>query len=90
MMSGESVEEDKDVDKLKRQIQKAELSQAIKYDWENRWLKGDEYYHILVHADLYIKSFKFAKYPPKVHPIETYTEPKSSITLTNRRDYVFC
>lgn len=76
-MSGESIEEEKNLSKLRKHVQTKESAQAIKFDWEDRWLKGDEYYHILTNADLYIKSFKFAKYPPKVHPIETYIEPKS-------------
>eukprot|EP00826_Nyctotherus_ovalis_P062520 TRINITY_DN9056_c0_g1_i13.p1 TRINITY_DN9056_c0_g1~~TRINITY_DN9056_c0_g1_i13.p1 ORF type:complete len:280 (+),score=-15.15 TRINITY_DN9056_c0_g1_i13:73-912(+) len=42
-------------------------------------LKGDEYYHILTHAELYIKAFNFGKYPPKMHPPTTYSNPISTL-----------
>lgn len=54
-------------------------SQVVKYNWENKWLKGDEYYHILTHAELYIKTFNFGKYPPKTHPPTTYSNPISTL-----------
>ena len=53
-------------------------SQAIKYDWCDKWLKGEEYYHILTRAELYAKVFDFKKYPPKTHPPSTYTSPTSN------------
>jgi len=56
-------------------------SLAIKYDWENKWLKGDEYHHILTHADLYMKALKFEKYPPKTHPATTYASPISILMV---------
>jgi hypothetical protein len=59
-----------------------EQSLAIKYDWENKWLKGDEYHHILIHADIYMKALKFEKYPPKTHPVTTYASP-ISISVNN-------
>ncbi len=42
--------------------------QPIKLDWEGRWLKGDEYAHIIEHMDAYIKAFSFQRFNPKVHP----------------------
>ena len=50
---------------------------ATKFDWCNNWLKGDEYYHILTHTDLYSRIYSFKKYPPKTHPPSTYTNPTS-------------
>lgn len=50
-------------------------SQLIKFDWEKRWLRGEEYYHILKNADLYLKAFKLKKYPVKTHPSTTYSNP---------------
>jgi len=47
----------------------------ILYDWKNKWLKGEEYYHILTHADLYCSALSFKKYAPKTHPPSTYTAP---------------
>lgn len=52
-------------------------SQAIRFDWDEKWLKGDEYYHILKNADLYAQVYNFMKYPPKAHPSSTYTNPTS-------------
>jgi hypothetical protein len=60
--------------------------QAVKYDWCNKWLKGDEYYHILKHTELYAKVYNFKKYPPKTHPQTTYTNPTSTINLLSLLD----
>lgn len=40
----------------------------IKFDWANKWLKGEEYSHILSHMDTYCKAFGLAKFAPKTHP----------------------
>jgi len=50
---------------------------AKKFEWCDKWLKGEEYYHILTHADLYSKVYNLKKYPPKTHPPSTYTNPTS-------------
>ncbi len=49
---------------------------AIAFDWQNRWLRGDEYYHILSNAELYAATFDFRKFTPKTHPPSTYTAPE--------------
>jgi len=49
--------------------------QIIKFDWENKWLNGEEYKYMLTHADLYSKAFNLKTYPHKTHPSTTYTEP---------------
>ncbi len=53
-------------------------NQAVHFDWGDKWLNGEEYYHILTHTDLYSRVYGFEKYPPKTHPESTYTNPTSS------------
>ena len=48
------------------------------FDWEKRWLKGDEYAFILENVDAYCSAFGFRKYPAKMHPLDIYEEPKSN------------
>lgn len=50
---------------------------AIKFDWENKWLKGEEYAHILTNLDLYCKAFNLSKLSAKTHPPSIYTEPQN-------------
>lgn len=78
-------EEPKQMEELKeydmgRQINTNVIKQSntIQFDWDNKWLKGDEYYHILTNAELYIKIFNFGKYPMKTHPSTTYSNPTSN------------
>ena len=52
-------------------------TEAVKFDWCDKWLKGEEYYQILTHTELYSKVYSFKKYPPKAHPQTTYTNPTS-------------
>jgi len=53
----------------------------IKFDWENQWLKGEEYYYILTHVDLYAKGYGFKTYPLKTHPDTTYSNPLGTSSL---------
>lgn len=90
----ELAEDDKEVEALAHyQILKtyptAETG-TVKFDWPNKWLKGDEYFHILSHADSYIKEFKFGTYPSKTHPFTTYTDPISIGWYKCRWRYVLC
>ena len=50
---------------------------AVRFNWSDKWLTGEEYYHILTHTDLYAEKLNFKKYPPKTHPQSTYTNPTS-------------
>ncbi len=50
---------------------------AKEFDWGTKWLKGDEYYCILKHADEYAEKFQLKKYPPKTHPNSIYLHPES-------------
>ena len=49
----------------------------IKFDWGNKWLKGDEYSHILSNMDSYCKVFNLPKFTPKTHPDSIYMQPES-------------
>lgn len=53
----------------------------IKFDWENKWLKGEEYAHILQHMESYCKTFNLIKYSQKVHPDSIYIEPQSKVAF---------
>lgn len=52
-------------------------SNIVKFDWNSRWLNGEEYSYILTHAELYMAAFAFQRYPQKTHPKETYNNPES-------------
>jgi len=90
-------EEEKEVEEQKEFSLKGELSvdfisksSVIKFDWENKWLKGCEYYHILTNADLYINLYNFEKYEIKTHPDAIYSNPISNIDTRARWDYLLC
>jgi len=53
--------------------------EATKFDWENKWLKGEEYAHILTNLDLYCKVFNLSKLSAKTHPPSIYTEPQNGM-----------
>lgn len=49
----------------------------IRFDWEDKWLKGEEYEHILRNQDSYVKAFEWEKFQPKMHPECIYQKPVS-------------
>ena len=51
----------------------------IKFDTENKWLKGEQYAHILVHLENYCRLFELEKFEQKQHPDSIYTDPVSKI-----------
>lgn len=51
----------------------------IRFDWANRWLKGDEYAHMLSRIEEYCNAFDFQKYTPKTHPENIYLAPQSTL-----------
>lgn len=53
----------------------------IKFDWSNRWLKGEEYAHIIKHMELYCETFSLPKFSPKTHPESIYIQPESKFIL---------
>jgi hypothetical protein len=57
------------------------LEALLKYDWENRWLNGPEYGHLLLHAEEYLRASIFHRFAPKTHPVSTYSDPQSELPL---------
>lgn len=52
-----------------------EQRKVIKFDWENRWLKGEEYFYILANMENYMKYMALEKFGVKRHPESIYIEP---------------
>ena len=53
-------------------------NRPLRFDWENKWLRGDQYAHMLNNIDAYCKSFSgMAKLGEKQHPENIYLEPLS-------------
>ena len=63
----------------------------LRFDWENKWLRGDQYAHMLNHIDAYKEAFGMEKLAEKQHPENIYLEPqsKSLIDLLNLFDLLF-
>ena len=55
----------------------ASEDRPIRFDWENRWLKGEEYAHILERMDRYCEAFSLKRFEPKTHPQSIYNAPES-------------
>lgn len=53
----------------------------IQLDWQNRWLKGDEYAHILNRIDKYCDVFDLKRFNQKTHPESIYIKPESKTIL---------
>jgi hypothetical protein len=51
--------------------------QPIRFDWDNRWLRGEEYAHILNNIESYSKSYGLKCFEQKTHPESIYTDPQS-------------
>ena len=50
----------------------------LRFDWENKWLRGDQYAHMLNNIDEYCKVFSgMEKLGEKQHPENIYLEPLS-------------
>lgn len=52
-------------------------SMPIRFDWENKWLRGDQYAHMLYNLDNYSKVFGMRKLGEKQHPENIYMQPES-------------
>jgi hypothetical protein len=50
-----------------------------KFDWETKWLKGEEYYYILKNIDQYSQVYAMQKYPNKTHPLDIYLSPVNGL-----------
>lgn len=53
----------------------------IRFDWENKWLRGDQYAHMLYNLDNYSQVFGMQKLAEKQHPENIYIQPESKSTL---------
>ena len=53
----------------------------IRFDWDNRWLKGDEYAYIVRHMDAYCETMHLQKFNQKTHPESIYMEPESKYRI---------
>ena len=51
----------------------------VKFDWENRWLKGEEYFYILANMENYAKNLSIEKFGVKKHPENIYIEPVNGL-----------
>ena len=59
-----------DNDQMLKQLFNA--GKPLRFDWENKWLRGDQYAHILTHIDQYCQTFGFTKFAQKMHPENIY------------------
>ena len=50
-----------------------------KFEWESRWLKGEEYSHILKNIQKYSEEFSFQVLGKKTHPLEIYQKPTNGL-----------
>lgn len=50
---------------------------VLKFDWESKWLKGEEYFYILANMDKYRKALNLKIYEQKTHPESIYVGPQS-------------
>ena len=53
------------------------LNRPLRFDWENKWLRGDQYAHMLNNIDMYRTAFGMHKMAEKQHPENIYLEPIS-------------
>jgi len=51
--------------------------EILKFDWENKWLKGEEYFYILANMEKYVQAFGLEIFSMKSHPECIYAEPLS-------------
>ena len=54
-----------------------QTNRPLRFDWENRWLSGDQYAHMLNNIDVYQEYFNMPKLAEKQHPENIYLEPQS-------------
>lgn len=54
----------------------------IRFDTKGKWMKGEQYQHILVNLDNYCKTFDLEKFEQKTHPLTIYTAPEGKLSLT--------
>lgn len=60
-----------DDEDLTRHLMRGNL--PLRFDWENKWLRGDQYAHMLNNIDAYRATFAMPKLGEKQHPENIYT-----------------
>ena len=58
-----------------------------RFDWENKWLRGDQYAHMLENIDMYCSAFGMEKLGEKQHPENIYIQPESKLNYTVQSNY---
>lgn len=53
----------------------------LRFDWENKWLRGDQYAHMLYNLDNYCQVFGMQKLTEKHHPENIYVQPESKYKI---------
>lgn len=53
--------------------------EVVKFSWDSKWLKGEEYCHILQNVDLYCATYGFLKLSNKCHPESIYVQPQNGL-----------
>jgi len=54
-----------------------EDAQILAFEWDNKWLKGEEYAHMLHNIDRYCKAFNLLKVSSRCHPDDIYQKPRN-------------
>ncbi|EAS05042.2 hypothetical protein TTHERM_00840110 (macronuclear) [Tetrahymena thermophila SB210] len=71
------------MDKGQSQPQSQSLKQIQneypQYDWDNKWLKGDEYANMLEKIEEYCKQYNLQKFGKKTHPEDIYRAPQNGL-----------
>lgn len=62
-------------DEIARNLLRGNL--PVRFDWENKWLRGDQYAHMLNNIDSYRATFGMPKLGEKQHPENIYVQPES-------------
>ena len=55
--------------------------EVVDFDFQGRWLKGEEYLYILANKDAYINAFNLQTYELKCHPESIYLGPESKCSF---------
>lgn len=56
----------------------------IRFDWENRWLRGDQYAYMLNNIEAYKTTFGMPRLGNKQHPENIYVKPESKFCSTHQ------
>lgn len=52
---------------------------AVRFAWDESWLTGEEYGHILNNVELYCAQFGMQRYGQRQHPLSIYQEPSNGM-----------